>query len=138
MKIVLGLGFLVMLVACGSAEATETSEPAPTATSERATAGDLLGGETLEDIFSERNCAKMRFDRAVVAEEIDRQIAANPTVAQEVKQLGSEVLADIDSTIAFCDCVPTTESMSADGKMTAETLEVMTACLDRTGEVVGP
>ena len=124
-----------MLLACSSAAATETSEPTPTATSERPTAGDLLGGETLEDIFSERNCAKMRFDRA---EELDRQIAANPTVAQELEQLGSEVLADIDSTIAFCDCVPTTESMSADGKMTAETLEVITACLERTGKVAGP
>lgn len=126
-----------MLLACSSAAATETSEPLPTATSERRTAGDLLGGETLEDIFSERICAKMRFDRAVLVEELDRQIAANPTVVQELEQLSSEVLADIDSTIAFCDCVPEiTESMSADGKI--ETFEVMTACLERTGKVTGP
>ena len=130
MKIVLGLGFLVMLVACGSAAATATSEPPPTATSERRTAGDVLG-----DI---PNCAKIGFDRAVVAEELDQQIAANPTIVQELEQLGAEVLANIDSIIAFCDCGRTTESMSADGKMTAETFEVMMACLERAGKVTGP
>ena len=82
--------------------------------------------------------AEMRFYQATVAEELDRQIAAKPTVAKELEQLRSEVLADIDSTIAFCDCGRTTESMSADGKITAETFEVMMACLDRADKVAGP